>query len=242
RRPGEPGPGLGHLVQRRPRGDARGEVQRVRARRPAVRPPTGAGAGGGPGAREDVPAPQAGVLRHGGGVRGAAAATRAGPDVADAPADTDREAHAPSNGSDVPVVTQRTRNVTLCFRLPPAVRPTRRPEAVGVVRSALCAPACTTASTLGCPVSSQSRDGDREFIRRGGEWWRLCIRHGWAGDRGITVCARLLGARALVGMPEATRLSVRRVATAGRAAPTTGILIRLGALSDKWSSGMGAFQ
>jgi len=43
-------------------------------------------------------------------------------------------------------------------------------------------------------------------------------------------------------MPEATRLSVPRVTTLGRTAPTTGILIGLGALGDKWSSGMGAFQ
>ncbi|GAA3502334.1 hypothetical protein GCM10019016_094420 [Streptomyces prasinosporus] len=104
------------------------------------------------------------------------------------------------------------------------------------------APGCIAAPIADCPVSSESWVDDREFIRRGGEWWRLRFRHGETGDRRTTVSARLLGAHALVGMPEATRLSVRRVATAGRAAPATGILIRLGALSDKWSSGMGAFQ
>ncbi|GGX20652.1 hypothetical protein GCM10010297_47600 [Streptomyces malachitofuscus] len=132
--------------------------------------------------------------------------------------------------------------MTLCFRLPHAVSPKRRFEAPRVVRRAMRAPVCIAAPTLGCPVSSESRVGDREFIRRGGEWWRLRFRHGETGDRRVTLCARLLGAHALVGMPEATRLPVRRVATAGRAAPTTGILIGLGALSDKWSSGMGAFQ
>ena len=59
---------------------------------------------------------------------------------------------------------------------------------------------------------------------------------------GLLCVHGLDGAHALVGMPEATRLPVRRVATAGRAAPTTSILIGLGALGDKWSSGMGAFQ
>ncbi|GHE63297.1 hypothetical protein GCM10018771_51370 [Streptomyces cellulosae] len=59
---------------------------------------------------------------------------------------------------------------------------------------------------------------------------------------GLLCVHGLDGAHALAGMPEATRLSVRRVANAGRAAPTTGILIGLGALGDKWSSGMGAFQ
>src|SRR5690606_41860784 len=111
-----------------------------------------------------------------------------------------------AHGSAVPVVTLRTRQVTLIVLLPPAVRPTRRPDDGEVVRSALSTTACTAATTRASPVTSQSRDGDREFIRKGGEWWRLCIRHGWAGDRGITVCARLLGARALVGMPEATQI------------------------------------
>ncbi|GAA2923488.1 hypothetical protein GCM10010478_24940 [Streptomyces erythrogriseus] len=59
---------------------------------------------------------------------------------------------------------------------------------------------------------------------------------------GLLCVHGLDGAHARVGMPEATRLYVRRVATAGRAAPTTGILIGLGALSGKWCSGMGAFQ
>ena len=59
---------------------------------------------------------------------------------------------------------------------------------------------------------------------------------------GLLCVHGLDGAHALVGMPEATRLPVRRVATAGRAAPNTGILMGLGALGDKWSSGMGAFQ
>ncbi len=40
-------------------------------------------------------------------------------------------------------------------------------------------------------------------------------------------------------MPEATRLSVRRPATAGRKAPPTGILIGLGALGDRWFQGWG---
>ena len=59
---------------------------------------------------------------------------------------------------------------------------------------------------------------------------------------GLLCVHGLDGAHAPVGMPEATRLPVRRVETAGRAAPTTSILIGLGALGDKWSSGMGAFQ
>ncbi|GHH16091.1 hypothetical protein GCM10018780_58140 [Streptomyces lanatus] len=53
------------------------------------------------------------------------------------------------------------------------------------------------------------------------------------------MCARSYGAHALVGMPEATRLSVRRVRTTGRATVFTGILIGLGALGDKWSKGWG---
>src|SRR5689334_6336115 len=134
------------------------------------------------------------------------------------------------------------RKVTLCFRLPGVALLNRRFEAPGVVRPAVRALRCTAAFAFDCPVSSESWDGHGEFIRRGGEWWRLWFRRGGAGDRGVTVCARLLGARAFVGMPEATRLSVRRVTIVGRAAPTTGILIGLGALGDKWSSGMGAFQ
>src|SRR5881275_891078 len=88
-------------------------------------------------------------------------------------------------------------------------------------------------------MSSESCGGDREFIRRGGEWWRFRDRHGWTRDRRITVSARVLGAHALVGMPEASRFPVRRLATAGRTAVFTGILIRLGALGDKWSQGWG---
>jgi hypothetical protein len=43
-------------------------------------------------------------------------------------------------------------------------------------------------------------------------------------------------------MPEARRLSVRRVTTDGLEPPITGILIGLGALDGKVVSGMGAFQ
>lgn len=88
-------------------------------------------------------------------------------------------------------------------------------------------------------MSSESRPGHREFIRRGGEWWRFRNRHGWTSDRRTTLCAWSLGAHALVGMPEATRLSVRRVPTTGRRARATGMLIGLGALGDRWSQGWG---
>src|SRR4051794_19565640 len=37
----------------------------------------------------------------------------------------------------------------------------------------------------------------------------------WARDRRITVCVRALGVHARMGMPEASRVPVRRVATAG---------------------------
>src|SRR5690349_3387171 len=97
-------------------------------------------------------------------------------------------------------------------------------------------------ATSGCPMSSESRTGDQEFIRRGGEWWRFRDRHGWTRDRRITLSARVLGTYALVGMPEASRLPVRRVRTAGRAVVFTGILIGLGARSVQVVSGMGAFQ
>src|ERR1044071_7422981 len=101
---------------------------------------------------------------------------------------------------------------------------TRRPDAPRVVRPVMRAPECTAPPTPGRPMSSESRAGDREFIRRGGEWWRFQDRHGWRGDRRITLSARVLGAHALVGMPEATRYPVRRVRSTGRAAVFTGIL------------------
>lgn len=94
-----------HLVQRSARADHRRVLQGVGARGPAARTPAGAGPGEGAHARHHVPAPQSRVLRHDRAVRGAAPPPRAGPDVTDAPTDADREAHAPSNGSDVPVVT-----------------------------------------------------------------------------------------------------------------------------------------
>ncbi len=108
-----------------------------------------------------------------------------------------------------------------------------------MVCSAACAPECTAPPTLDRPLSSESCGDDREFIRRGGEWWRFGDRHGWTRDRRITLSAQALGAHALVGMPEATRVPVRRVAITGRTAVFTGILIRLGALGDKWSQEWG---
>lgn len=99
---GELAPGLRHFVEGGTGRDDGGEVQGVCARRWAVGPAARAGPGGGPGAGRHVPAPQPGELGHGRALRGAAAATRAGPDFADA---ADREAHAPSNGSSTQVVT-----------------------------------------------------------------------------------------------------------------------------------------
>jgi hypothetical protein len=120
RRAGELAPHLAHVVQRRPGRQHGSKAQGVRTRSGAVAAAAGAGARRGAGTRHHVPAPQAGELGDGRAVRGAAAAAaaRAGPDVAHAPADADREAHAPSNGCDAAVVTQRTRRVTLCSRLP----------------------------------------------------------------------------------------------------------------------------
>lgn len=115
----------------------------------------------------------------------------------------------------------------------------RRVGALGVVRGVTRAPRCIAPLTPGRSMSSESRTRHPEFIRRGGEWWRFRDRHGWRRDRRTTVSARGLRAHALVGMPGASRLSVRWVRTAGRRTPRTGILIGLGALSDKWSQEWG---
>jgi hypothetical protein len=87
-----------------------------------------------------------------------------------------------------------------------------------VVRPAARASLCTVPLTPDRPMSSESCEGHREFIRRGGEWWRFRDRHGWTRDRRITLSARHPGAHALVGMPKASRYPVRWVRTGGRAA------------------------
>src|SRR5690349_19979043 len=127
-----------------------------------------------------------------------------------------------------------------CSRCAVAALCGQRPEALRVVCSTVCSAECFAPLVTGRSVSSESRTGRREFIRRGGEWWRFRDRHGWGRDRGITLSVQVLEAHALLGLPEASRLSVRRVTSTGRQAVFTGILIRLGALSDKWSQGVGA--
>ncbi|GGZ66696.1 hypothetical protein GCM10010344_36690 [Streptomyces bluensis] len=61
------------------------------------------------------------------------------------------------------------------------------------------------------------------------------------------MCAQALGACTRVGMPEASRVPVRRVTTVGRATVRTGMLVGLGAhgaraVGAQVVSGMGAFQ
>lgn len=85
-----------------PRGCAPGSGQ---SRRPHEQTPSG-----GPCAGHRVPAPEPRELGDGGALGRATAPARAGADLANA---ADREAHAPSNGSDAPMVTQRSNDVTL---------------------------------------------------------------------------------------------------------------------------------
>lgn len=102
-------PGLGDLVEGGSGRDRRREGQWMRPRRAATRMTAGAVAGGcrGPCAGDHVPAPQSGVLRHRRALRRPASTPSAGTELLGAAAAADREAHAhaPSNGSDVPVVT-----------------------------------------------------------------------------------------------------------------------------------------
>lgn len=104
-----PAPGLGDLVEGGAGRDGRCEGQWMRPRRAAIRMTAGAVADGGrgAGAGDHVPAPQPGVLRDRRALRRPAAAPRAGTELLGAAAAADREAHAhaPSNGSDAPVVT-----------------------------------------------------------------------------------------------------------------------------------------
>ena len=220
-----------------PAGTLRREVERVGARRRAVGAAAGAGARRGPRARDHVPAPESGELGDGRALRRAAAPARQPERISRMPPIV--KPMPPPTGPARRWLRDERDTVTLRCHSRCASGSWRRLEAPGVVRSASCAPECTAPPTPGRPLSSESRGGDREFIRRGGEWWRFRDRHGWTRDRRITLSARVLGAHALVGMPEASRVPVRRMTTAGRAAVFTGILIRLGALSDKWSQGWG---
>ncbi|SCF67991.1 hypothetical protein GA0115256_111365 [Streptomyces sp. DconLS] len=184
-------PRLGHIVQRGPGRHLGREVERMRARLRTVLEPAGAGARRGPRARHHVPAPQPGELGDGGALRGPATPTRAGADLANA---ADREAHAPSNGSSAPVVTTRNeteaeRNATAPTALV-VTEPGRRFEACRVARRDLRAPLCITPLASVRPVSSESRATEREFIRRGGEWWRFSDPRGRVGDHGVTVSVR----------------------------------------------------
>lgn len=108
-----PRPGPRRLAEARARRHRLGERERMRPRCHTGGTPAGALAGNGPRTREHVPAPQSGVLRHCRALRAADAASCAGPHLTNA---ADREAHAPSNGSDAPVVTTGSPPVTLCVQ------------------------------------------------------------------------------------------------------------------------------
>lgn len=101
---GDLGPGASRDVERGAGRDLLGEVQRVCAGGGADRVAARARARGGPRARRHRPAPESCVLGHRRALGRTAAAPRAGSHLTDA---ADREAHAPSNGSDSPVVTTR---------------------------------------------------------------------------------------------------------------------------------------
>lgn len=208
----------------------------MRARFTTVGAPARADARRGPRAGHRVPAPQSRELGDGGALGRATAPARAGADLANA---ADREAHALQRVRRADGYAAIDRGDSVCFRCPSTARSRQRPEALRVVCRAVRAPECFAPLTPGCPMSSESRTSHREFIRRGGEWWRFRDPRGRSRDRRITLSVRVLEAHALVGMPEASRLSVRRVTSTVRQAVFTGILIRLGALSDKWSQGWG---
>ncbi|CAM5341641.1 Signal recognition particle receptor FtsY [Streptomyces cyaneofuscatus] len=104
------GPGVRRAVQAGARRDLPGEAQRMGAGGRAGPLPARAGAVAGAGAWRHRPAPEPGVLGHRGGLGAAASPPYAGTFLADA---ADREAHAPSNGSDSSVVTTRSARVTL---------------------------------------------------------------------------------------------------------------------------------
>ena len=140
------------------------------------------------GAGDDIPAPQPGVLRHRRDLGRAGAAPGAGTHLADA---ADREAHAPSNGWCVPVVTsRRVDDVRRRSRSVAGPRGRWCDVVCRVVRCAARALARFAPPGLLRPVSSQSREPGGEFIRRGGEWWRFRDRPRARRDRRITFGAR----------------------------------------------------
>lgn len=102
------GPGVRGHAEGGARRHLAGEVQRVRAGGGARRVTARADARRGAGTRRHRPAPESCVFGDRGRPGSTAAPSRAGPHLPDA---ADREAHAPSNGCDSPVVTTGVRDV-----------------------------------------------------------------------------------------------------------------------------------
>lgn len=176
------GPGIRGGAQGGARRHLTGEVQRVRAGGRARGVAARAGARRGTRAGSHRPAPESCVLGHRGRAGPAAATPRAGPHLPDA---ADREAHAPSNGSDSPVVTTRRP------RRPPSPPIRRR---AGWRSRGAChgsrAPECFTPPATERGPSSESRTTPDGFTRRGGEWWRFSNDPRGGSDRRITVGTR----------------------------------------------------